>query len=462
MIKLIIFDLDGVLVDTKDLHFNALNKVLLKTKGKHQISYSEHLKVFDGLPTMEKLNILFKKKLINKYEIKKIYNLKQKLTDTLLKENISYNNRVFQLFKKLKKKYLLAVATNSIDSTLKSCVNKLKINKFLDFKIGTNKLKFKKPHPEIYLRCLINLGISPNETLILEDSYVGRLAAKKSGCYLMPIKYLEDVSYYKIKNFIKEIEDNNSQNKSILWDDKEMNVLIPMAGAGSRFKEAGYTFPKPLIEIHGKPMIQWVIESLKIKAKYIFIIQSEHQKNFNIRSMLKAIQPECEIIEISEITEGAACTTLLAKKFINNNKPLIISNSDQFIEWDSSKIMYKFITKKNDGGILVFDSFHPKWSYAETNTWNEVVRVAEKEVISRNATVGVYYWKNGSDYVKYAESMINKNIRVNKEFYVCPVYNEAIRDGKKIAAEYVDRMWGLGTPEDLNYFLQNFKVANLR
>ena len=161
-----------------------------------------------------------------------------------------------------------------------------------------------------------------------------------------------------------------------------------------------------------------------------------------------------KIIELNELTEGAACTTLLAKRYINNKNPLIIANSDQFIKWDSVKSMYNFNSKKIDGGILTFEAIHPKWSYAKTDKNNLVTEVAEKKVISKNATVGVYFWKRGDDYVKYAEQMIKKNIRVNNEFYVCPVFNEAIADRKVVKIEAVKKMWGLGTPEDLNFFVQ--------
>ena len=163
---------------------------------------------------------------------------------------------------------------------------------------------------------------------------------------------------------------------------------------------------------------------------------------------------------VNKLTKGAACTTLLAKKLINNDNPLIIANSDQFIEWNSSKTMYKFISKKADGGILTFDSIHPKWSYAKTDKNGNVLEVAEKKVISNHATVGVYFWKRGSDYVNYAQEMIKKNIRVKNEFYVCPVFNEAIKDNKKIIIENVDEMWGLGTPEDLELFLKKKKLIN--
>ena len=165
----------------------------------------------------------------------------------------------------------------------------------------------------------------------------------------------------------------------------------------------------------------------------------------------------CNILELDSVTEGAACTSLLAEKYIDNDKSLIIANSDQFIEWDSSEIMYSIVSSGVDGAILTFKSTHPKWSYAKVDCNNFVTEVAEKKPISTNATVGIYYWKKGSDYVKYAKQMIKKNVRVNNEFYICPVYNEAISDGKKIIIKEVKEMWGLGTPEDLEEFM-NLKI----
>ncbi len=297
------------------------------------------------------------------------------------------------------------------------------------------------------------MGLKPSETLIFEDSSHGVMAAQESGCHLFTVKNLSDITYSKILNFIKNIK--NDQKKKIInyWSDPNLNILIPMAGAGSRFREAGYIFPKPLIEIDNKPMIQWVIESLKLEGNYIFIVQKEHQEKYNINSVLKILKPNCKIIELDHITEGAACTTLLAKKFINSSNPLIIANSDQYILWNSIKSMYNFNLKKIDGGILTFEAIHPKWSYAKVDKNNMVSEVAEKKVISKNATVGVYYWKKGSDYIKYAESMIKKNIRIKNEFYVCPVYNEAIRKKKRIIIDKVKEMHGLGTPDDLNNFI---------
>jgi HAD superfamily hydrolase (TIGR01509 family) len=457
MIKGLIFDLDGVLVDTKDLHFMALNKALKKSNAKNIISYNDHVNIYDGLPTVEKIRILNQKKIIGKKMNKVVMMNKQKFTLQLLKKKIRYNKDIYNIFSKMSKKYKLAIATNAVNETLNICVDILKIRKFCSYLISNENVSTPKPHPEIYLRCLINLGLKPKETLIIEDSHYGRISAQDSGCNLMPVKNLNDVTLDNISKHIKLKSNKMLDNIINEWEDKDMNILIPMAGAGKRFADAGYMFPKPIIEIQNKPMIQWVIDSLKINANYIFIVQKEHQEKFNIKSVLKILKPNCKVIELDGVTEGAACTTLLAKKYINNNKPLIIANSDQFIKWNSSKSLYNFNSKKYDGAILTFEAIHPKWSYAKCNKSNFVTEVAEKKVISKNATVGVYYWKKGSQYVKYAEQMIKKNIRVNNEFYVCPVFNGAIKDKKKIVIEQVDEMHGLGTPEDLNNFIQYLK-----
>jgi dTDP-glucose pyrophosphorylase len=229
-----------------------------------------------------------------------------------------------------------------------------------------------------------------------------------------------------------------------------MTVLIPMAGAGSRFEKAGYTFPKPLIEVEGKPMIQVVVDNLNLKnQKHVYIVQKEHYDRFALNYLLPLITPDCEIVQVENVTEGAACTTLLAKEHINNDEPLIIANSDQFVEWGISVpdgVPF-------DAAIYTFKATHPKWSFAKVGDNGYVEEVAEKKPISNTATVGVYYWKKGSDYVRFAEQMIEKDVRVNNEFYVCPVFNEAIGAGKKVITVDVNRMWGMGTPEDLKVFL---------
>ena len=290
--------------------------------------------------------------------------------------------------------------------------------------------------------------------MIIEDSHHGRKGAIESGGHLCAVTDCEDVTFEKISEHLEKYN-----NKKIIpkWQGGKMNVLIPMAGAGSRFQTAGYTFPKPLIEVNGKPMIQVVTDNLNIDARHIYIVQKSHYEKYSLKHLLNLVSPGCEIVQVNSVTEGAACTTLLAKEFIDNDEPLLIANSDQYVEWDSNEFMYSMMADEIDGGILTFKATHPKWSFAKLDDKGYVTEVAEKKPISNIATVGVYYWSKGSDYVRYGEQMIEKNIRVNNEFYVCPIYNEAIEDNKKIKTFNIDRMWGLGTPEDLNTFLEKNK-----
>tara|TARA_Y100001980_G_C14435978_1_gene223295 strand:- start:242 stop:862 length:621 start_codon:yes stop_codon:yes gene_type:complete len=201
-------------------------------------------------------------------------------------------------------------------------------------------------------------------------------------------------------------------------------------------------------------MIQVVVENLGLDANYHFVVQKEHREKYNLDTMLGIIAPGCKVIEVDGITEGAACTALLAKEYINNDMPLFFANSDQYCSWNSMEFMYNMQETEADGGIVTFHATHPKWSFAKSDANGIVTEVAEKNPISTDATVGFYYWKHGSDFVKYAEQMIEKDIRVNNEFYVCPVYNQAIEDGKVIRTKQIQSMWGLGTPEDLEYFLK--------
>jgi len=236
-----------------------------------------------------------------------------------------------------------------------------------------------------------------------------------------------------------------------------LNIIIPIAGLGRRFAEKGYSFPKPLIEIKGKSMIQRVVENLKPSQehRFIFICRREHNEKYNITSLLELIAPGCKIIFVENTTAGAACTVLLAREFIDNSDPLLIANSDQYIDIKIDDFLAAANKSDIDGLIMTFESTHPKWSFAKVDKDGYVQEVAEKNPISNKATVGIYYYRQGKDFVEAAEDMIRKNIRVKNEFYVCPVYNEMILKDKKIKIYEISssKMFGLGTPEDLEYFL---------
>jgi len=457
MLKLIIFDLDGVLVEAKKIHYETLNKALSKINNAFTISWEEHLSKYDGLKTNQKLELLSidKKLPIDKY--KEIWEEKQRLTIEALKD-LDPNLDLIDCISKLSNEgYKIACCSNSIKKTILIVLSKLNIIEYFDLILSNEDVKNSKPHPEIYWKAISQIGCLSEETLIVEDSPYGLLAAHRSKSNILRVLNPQEVNYNNIKNKINEIK-NNNYNIMPKWINKKLNILIPMAGAGSRFEKAGYTFPKPLIEVKGKPMIQVVVDNINIEANYIYIVQKYHREKYNLDTLLNLITPNCNIIEVDGITEGAACTALLAKELINNENPLFFANSDQFVEWNSSEFMYKMQESEVDGGIVTFEATHPKWSFAKIDNDGLVVEVAEKNPISNLATVGYYYWKNGSDFVKYAEDMIEKNIRVNNEFYVCPVFNQAISDKKQIRTFNVEKMWGLGTPEDLDFYLKNYKI----
>ena len=450
MKKLIIFDLDGVLVEAKTIHYDALNEALGED---YAIDWNEHLSRYDGLKTNQKLEMLTKEKGLPVEMYKEVWNKKQQLTLQKL-NNLQQSSQLIECMESLTKLgYKLAVCSNSIRRTVLTVLAKLGIIQYFDLILSNEDVKNSKPHPEIYWKAISQMGCLPEETLIVEDSPFGLLAASRSKASVMRVVSPKEITYININKYLN----NTKMNLTPKWKDKKLNVLIPMAGAGSRFEQAGYTFPKPLIEVKGKPMIQVVVENLNIDANYIYIVQKTHREKYNLDTLLNLITPDCKIVETEGLTEGAACTALLAKEFINSDAPLFFANSDQFVEWDSNEFMYKMQETNADGGIVTFTATHPKWSFVKIDTNGLVTEVAEKNPISDIATVGYYYWKNGSDFVKYAEQMIKKNIRINTEFYVCPVFNEAIQDSKQIRIFNTKVMWGLGTPEDLNTYITNYK-----
>lgn len=455
MNKLVIFDLDGVLIDSRDMHYEALNNALSNVDRKYAIDREEHLSVYDGLPTSRKLNLLTERKGLPVDKHQQIWEDKQVETLNIFGK-LEQDYQLMHYFKQLKDKgYQVAVASNSIRNTVKLVLLKLGLLEFIDYYISNEDVHRNKPFPEMYWNCMTACNALPKDTVILEDSHIGRQGALDSGSHLIAIENRDHLNQDKIDKIFTILDSKKLTH--IPWKSEKMNVLIPMAGRGSRFADVGYTFPKPLIEVNGKPMIQVVLENLNIEANYTFVVRKEHYEKYSLQYLLTLIAPGCNIIQVDEMTEGSACTTLLAKEFINNDDPLLLANSDQFMEWNSNECLYAFNADGIDGGILTFKATHPKWSYAKVGSDGFVAEVAEKKPISQDATVGVYFWKKGSDYVKYAEQMIDKDIRTNGEFYICPVFNEAINDGKKVRIKEIERMWGIGTPEDLNYFLEYYK-----
>ena len=441
-----IFDLDGVLIDSKEIHFNSLNRALSEINETYVISKEEQAQTFEGLSTKAKLDILSYSK-----------GLPKELHNVIWEKKQIYSSEMFQVFKKdqdlvslfkiIKSfKIKIGVASNAIRETVVGSLKSLGIYDFVDYALSNEDVSNPKPNPEIYNTMISLLGSSPEKTIIFEDSEIGQAAARASLAKLFPVTERKDINLSYISKAIEFLDPNSLPN-----------ILIPMAGSGSRFFNAGYKDPKPLIDVDGKPMIQRVVENIGIPGHYIFIVQAEHYKKYKLENALTSLVSGCKIIQVDGITDGAARTALLATEYINNSNPLVIANSDQLLEWDNSKFISQLLEVGSDGNLSLFLANEDKWSYAKIQN-NRIIEVAEKVVISNNASTGIYGWAKGSDYVKYAEQMIEKNIRVNNEFYICPVYNEAIQDNKRILPMFVDRMYGLGTPEDLESYISTLNT----
>ena len=238
-----------------------------------------------------------------------------------------------------------------------------------------------------------------------------------------------------------------------------MNILIPLAGKGSRFKNF-YDKPKPLIELNNKPMIQHVVESLKIKGKYIFVIQKSHNKNNKLFDLLKKISPSCEIIEIDYYTEGAAQTCYLAKKFIDNETPLFITNCDQIYDWDPESFVTFCLNNNYDGVVITEKKNLQTYSYIKLEDNNLGILLAEKKLISNDALIGMHYWKKGSDFISSAKELIEKNIREKNEYYLSLTYNILINKGLKITNYQFknnEKYYVVGTPKELSDYIITIK-----
>lgn len=237
-----------------------------------------------------------------------------------------------------------------------------------------------------------------------------------------------------------------------------LNIVVPMAGLGSRFSKAGYTDPKPLIPVHGVPMIRLVIGNIRPSQphRFIFICQRAHVAAYGLADKLAEWAPGCAIVELEGVTQGAACTVLTAAAEIDPEAPMMIANSDQYVEADIDAYLATQDAAGADGLIMTMWADDPKWSFVALEN-DRVTRVVEKQVISNEATVGIYNFRRGGDFLDAARAMIADDERVNGEFYVAPVYNRMIAAGQRVVIYNVGQefagMHGLGTPADLDAFL---------
>jgi len=233
---------------------------------------------------------------------------------------------------------------------------------------------------------------------------------------------------------------------------------MPMAGKGTRLREYD-SKPKPLVKLLGKTIVQWSIETLGLEGNYIFCCKKEHIEKYGIDEQLKKIVPDCKIISINYQTKGSVESILEAANLINNEEELIISDADHYLVWDHEFFNNEIRTKNIDGCTMVFPEEYnlKKSSFVKLDNQGFVIAAAEKQLISKIATVGVHYFKKGSDFVKYANEVRSRRMEYKNEFFVTPIYNLFVQDKKKIITYPVKKMWPLGSPDEVNLFLKEFQ-----
>lgn len=470
-VKAVIFDLDGVLVASRMLHFETFRDALKEVCGK-DMTWAEHEATLDGLSTKMKIEKLKAEGFVDSEEADRLWQRKQELTEEQLPKTMIPRKNLRAMLEALKSKGLRVVcASNSIKNTVERSLRHLGIRDLFEACYGNEDVEKPKPSPDLYLKAMGALGLTQQETLIVEDSPPGRAAAHASGAHVLEVEDPEDVCLELLEQALTQIEENGSLQPRIAPHKKPQvfHIVIPMAGEGSRFRQAGYTIPKPFIPVGGKPMIRWVIENMIPKEtpqdlyqlRFHLIVRTSHLEQYDVSHLFDGMGANISwsYHKTDGLTEGAACSTLLAEAEINNDDPLLIINSDQYLVWTPDIFYNTLMNPKYDGSILTFyqpNQEDKKWSYARLSEEGLVSEVAEKVWISPYATVGLYGWKRGADFVRYAKQMIAKNIRVNNEFYVCPVYNESIAEGGQHRVLLCRGMWGLGVPEDLEKFRRDF------
>lgn len=474
MVQAIAFDLDGVLVNAGPIHFKALNRAL--ALWGFRISEQEHETFFNGLPTAEKLRVLSQSLGLPKRLHDVIGRLKQVFTKEEMASAIQFDPSLVEILRWSREQGLrLALATNSRQETVDWVLERLQIRSFFDLVLSHESVSAPKPSPEIYRETWARLGVAPSAGLVIEDSAHGLEAAVLSGARVYCLKSPGDLNLDLIRTLVatppepgKAVAMSGGMSppgqvmaRPVSGGKYPLEILVPMAGEGRRFREAGYTESKPLIPILGRPMIAHVIENLRPKERpyrFTFLCRAEDLEGMELRSLLIEMEPNAQIVPVFQTTGGAACTTLLAADVLNPHSSLLIANCDQWIDHPIDAFLEQSLAPDVDGGILVFPNKDPKWSYARLDPKGKVREVAEKRCIAPWATVGLYAFGTVKDYIDAAIKMIDADDKTRGEFYVCPVFNYLIRDGKQIVAPALDasQMVGFGTPEDLARIVQSY------
>jgi HAD superfamily hydrolase (TIGR01509 family) len=445
-----LFDLDGVLVDYRNLHRDAFLQAWNNVHTAYTISPPFHAEHLEARSTRQKIAWLGTHFSIDP-RCEEVSSLKQRFTQSLLEVAPVYQKTREALRHAKLAGVRFACCSNSVRATVETSLRKLGPLDQFEVILSNEDVAEPKPSPIMYTTAMTHLEATRDSAIVFEDSAVGKAAAAAAGLRVVEIVDALEITSAFLDYVLKH---------GVRPSPPTINVVVPMAGLGSRFVKEGYSTPKPFLPIFERPMFETVLRniippSLFGNARIHLIVREEHRSLFEGHAM-----PNLVVHSVPALTEGAACTVLTVKEYIDNDAPLVIANSDQYLEWEAEDFYRALYHPDWDGVISTFQQEDPtdlRWSYANVNVEGEVTQVAEKRFIGPLATTGIYGWKKGSDFVRDALTMITDDVRVNGEFYVCPVYNTGVARGLRIRTLNCKKMWGLGVPVDYEYFLLHFK-----
>lgn len=446
MNNLVILDLDGVLANLKDVHFDALNAALVEHHFA-PISREDHLSKFDGLPTTVKLRNLG----ICGALAQDIDRRKQEITTRVLPDHVHKSPEMASMFHEvIAAGWLIGVCSNARADTVATCLELLGVDPLVCWQYTPDSTKMRpKPSPEMMLNMMLRADACPKSTVIFEDSPRGLEAAHATGARVVQVDYTPITSRF--------VMDRLSTKRSPTFKWGNLNVVVPAAGDGSRFARAGYDVPKPFITLpNGRSMLEFVVDNLGVVANYRYLIRAEHMLHREAQCAVRSLGNDC-VRYVERPTRGTAETCLLLASEVDSDAPLLVANADQLLDWDRLGFYYFCRNTNLDGVVVTFDcpERDPKWSFVEVGKDGLVSGVVEKEPVSNTACVGVWFFKHGRDFVRYAKRMVDGGDTTKGEFYVSGVYNLAIADGKRFGTFKVDRMTGLGVPEDLERYVRD-------
>ena len=465
-IRLVVFDLDGVLVESRDLHYEALNRALEEEAGgQYVISRDEHEHVYDGLSTNQKLKMLGVAKGLPRDLHKKVWSKKQEYTESLVKEVLLPTDNILNAIATLKRMCLpVCVASNCIRSSVQTILTHVGLMPHVDVFLSNEDVDNAKPAPDIYLKACKIFGVDPSSTLVVEDSTKGFEAASRAGCHMLRVFNPQEVTNTSVASRIQELESLT----------EDVTVVLPLAGPYPEIWQARETPEMPIFlsDVGGESVLEIIGQSLmsrRFNAKYIFIVKESVAKAFDVDALCaKAVNyAPLKIVKIKTDTLSSIHSILqIPKEFIDENTPLLVADGHHIPVWEEGQSIDDLIGSHSDASLTVFQSIDPRFSYVRLNPNsrfnsdimskqgpNSVIEITmESRPTSNLACSGLYYFKQAQYFLKAAKDVIQFNQRWLGRFYTAQLFNEMVKDGLEVEALHLKNSWSLRNVNEIQNY----------